>query len=298
MNILILGCGAIGSYYGFKLQQAGCNVTALIRDNNLKTKYNITISSNKKNYIFSPNMISDISNYKEIPDYILICTKSLINIDHNLIIKKIIKPHTAIVLIQNGIHIENKLAKYFPQNIIIRCLAFICVSKESKNYINHQDYGKIIIGKYPNGNDDKVDKLANFWESANLECLISDNINQESWKKLIWNAAFNPLSVIANKANTKELLQDKLSHELIKNIMNEIITLANHDNCNLQKDIIDEFIEYTIKMKPYKTSMLLDFENNRPLETRAILGNAIKFAKIKNINTKYINLIYTIIRFY
>jgi 2-dehydropantoate 2-reductase len=298
MNILILGCGAIGSYYGFKLQQAGCNVTALIRDNNLKTKYNITISSNKKNYIFSPNMISDISNYKEIPDYILICTKSLINIDHNPIIKKIIKPHTAIVLIQNGIHIENKLAKYFPQNIIIRCLAFICVSKESKNYINHQDYGKIIIGKYPNGNDDKVDKLANFWQSANLECLISDNINQESWKKLIWNAAFNPLSVIANKANTKELLQDKLSHELIKNIMNEIITLANHDNCNLQKDIIDEFIEYTIKMKPYKTSMLLDFENNRPLETRAILGNAIKFAKIKNINTKYINLIYTIIRFY
>ncbi|MDA9573482.1 ketopantoate reductase family protein [Rickettsiales bacterium] len=298
MNILILGCGAIGSYYGFKLQQAGCNVTALIRDNNLKTKYNITISSNKKNYIFSPNMISDISNYKEIPDYILICTKSLINIDHNPIIKKIIKPHTAIVLIQNGIHIENKLAKYFPQNIIIRCLAFICVSKESKNYINHQDYGKIIIGKYPNGNDDKVDKLANFWQSANLECLISDNINQESWKKLIWNAAFNPLSVIANKANTKELLQDKLSHELIKNIMNEIITLANHDNCNLQKDIIDKFIEYTIKMKPYKTSMLLDFENNRPLETRAILGNAIKFAKIKNINTKYINLIYTIIRFY
>lgn len=243
-------------------------------------------------------MINDISNYKEIPDYILICTKSLINIDHNPIIKKIIKPHTAIVLIQNGIHIENKLAKYFPQNIIIRCLAFICVSKESKNYVNHQDYGKIIIGKYPNGNDDKVDKLANFWQSATIECHISDNINQESWKKLIWNAAFNPLSVIANKANTKELLQDKLSHELIKNIMNEIITLANHDNCNLQKDIVDEFIEYTIKMKPYKTSMLLDFENNRPLETRAILGNAIKFAKIKNINTKYINLIYTIIRFY
>lgn len=298
MNILILGCGAIGSYYGFKLQQAGCNVTALIRDNNLKTKYDITISSNKKNYIFSPNMINDISNYKEIPDYILICTKSLINIDHNPIIKKIIKPHTAIVLIQNGIHIENKLAKYFPQNIIIRCLAFICVSKESKNYVNHQDYGKIIIGKYPYGNDDKVDKLANFWQSATIECHISDNINQESWKKLIWNAAFNPLSVIANKANTKELLQDKLSHELIKNIMNEIITLANHDNCNLQKDIVDEFIEYTIKMKPYKTSMLLDFENNRPLETRAILGNAIKFAKIKNINTKYINLIYTIIRFY
>lgn len=298
MNILILGCGAIGSYYGFKLQQAGCNVTALIRDNNLKTKYDITISSNKKNYIFSPNMINDISNYKEIPDYILICTKSLINIDHSPIIKKIIKPHTAIVLIQNGIHIENKLAKYFPQNIIIRCLAFICVSKESKNYVNHQDYGKIIIGKYPYGNDDKVDKLANFWQSANIECHISDNINQESWKKLIWNAAFNPLSVIANKANTKELLQDKLSHELIKNIMNEIITLANHDNCNLQKDIVDEFIKYTIKMKPYKTSMLLDFENNRPLETRAILGNAIKFAKIKNINTKYINLIYTIIRFY
>ena len=298
MNILIIGCGAIGSFYGYKLQEYGCNVTALMRDKNLQSNYDITISSNNNYYIFSPEMINDISHYNKDPDYILICTKSLANIDHISVIKKIIKPHTAIVIIQNGIHIENKLAKYFPKNIIIRCLAFICVSKESKNYVNHQDYGKIIIGKYPNGNDIMVTKLAKFWQSTSLECHVSDNINQESWKKLIWNAAFNPLSVISNRANTKELLQDKLSHKLIINIMNEIITLANHDNCNLSDQIIDEFINYTIKMTPYKTSMLLDFENNRPLEIQAILGNAIEFAKINNIDTKYINLIYTIIRFY
>ena len=51
----------------------------------------------------------------------------------------------------------------------------------------------------------------------------------------------------------------------------------------------------TKKMKPYKTSMLLDFEAQRPLEIEAIIGNAIKFAQAKSLNVPILSTIYAII---
>ena len=51
-------------------------------------------------------------------------------------------------------------------------------------------------------------------------------------------------------------------------------------------------------MKPYKTSMLLDFEAGRQMEVEAILGNAVKFAHSKSILIPYLSTIYAILASY
>jgi 2-dehydropantoate 2-reductase len=296
MKILIIGCGAIGSYYGAKLEQGGAKITTILRSNFDQAKtQGINIKSLDGNYIFRPQIISDYSQYKEDADYILICTKVLPQINIIESLKLVIKKNTAIILIQNGLYIENDLVNNFPDNEIIRGLAFICVSKLSPTLVDHQDYGRLVIGKYPSGQSVKVAEIAKIWQNSGLECQISDDIKQESWKKLIWNAPFNPISVLSNGANTKDLLSNKYSRQLIINVMKDVIKLANIDGCNFNQEVIDKFISYTEAMKPYKTSMLLDFENKRDLEIEAILGNTVRFAKQHNIDTSYLNAIYGMI---
>src|SRR3546814_9112068 len=39
-----------------------------------------------------------------------------------------------------------------------------------------------------------------------IKAAVSDNITLERWKKSLWNASFNPLSVLANGADTGRLL--------------------------------------------------------------------------------------------
>ena len=128
--------------------------------------------------------------------------------------------------------------------------------------------------------------------------VVTDEILLERWKKLVWNGAFNPLSVVLRGKNTAEILNSDLALNLVKNIMNEICNLAKIDNCELPADVIEKNIVATKKMKPYKTSMLLDFEAGRQMEVEAILGNAIKFAQSKSITTPYLSTIYAIITNY
>lgn len=297
MKILIIGCGAVGSYYGAKLQQGGAEVTALMRQNNEEvTKNGILVKSPDSQLQFKPKIINKIEQYQDEADAILICTKVLPEISLSQIIEPAIKEKTAIVLIQNGIHIEEDLRQKFPDNEIIRGLAFICVSKESPNFVNHQDYGHLVIGKYPKGTSDKCQKLTKIWQNSGIDCKNSANIKGECWKKLVWNAPFNPLSVIANKATTKQLLEDKESKDLVINIMSEIVKLAKIDGCNLEDDLIANMISYTQTMTPYKTSMLLDYENNRPLEIEAIIGNATNFARKNQTEVPHLDMLYAILR--
>ena len=77
--------------------------------------------------------------------------------------------------------------------------------------------------------------------------------------------------------------------------MKEVCLLAKADGYNLTDDVIDKNIEATLNMKPYKTSMLLDFEAKRDMEIEAILGNAISFAEKKNIPVPHMESLYGLI---
>jgi 2-dehydropantoate 2-reductase len=299
-KILVIGAGAIGSFYSAKLAQVGAEITLWCRsDYDFIKKNGIKIESYEGDFQFIPHKI--LKNLHEIEDefdYILIATKALPSIDIPSLIKNILKAKTKIILIQNGIHIEKNIAENFPNNELISAIAFIGVSRKSAGVICHQEYGKIIIGTYGKKASDAVHFLENLWKKSGIEVVVTDEILLERWKKLVWNGAFNPLSVVLRGKNTAEILNSDLALNLVKNIMNEICNLAKIDNCELPSDVIEKNILATQKMKPYKTSMLLDFEAGREMEVEAILGNAIKFAQSKSMSTPYLSTIYAIIANY
>lgn len=294
---LIIGAGAIGVFYSSKLSQVGDQIIVWSRnDSTMIVKNGYQIKSFMGDYVFQPySVIKDLQDLKEEIDYIIVSTKVLPSIDITGLISKVIKKNTVIIIIQNGIHIEKKIANKFPNNQIISALAFIGVSRINYNQIIHQEYGKLIIGNYNNIEPNTINYFANSLQKSGLEILLTTNILLERWKKLIWNGAFNPLSVALGKKTTRQILDNKLALQLATNIMQEIVMLAYHDGCIFEEDIIAKNISATEKMSPYKTSMLLDFEANRPMEIQAIIGNAIEFAQSKSLSIPYLSTIYAII---
>jgi 2-dehydropantoate 2-reductase len=295
-KILVIGAGAIGSFYASKLWQAGAEICLLVRNNAEEVQKNgIEILSINGNFTFYPqSVISDLSQYKQHPDYILIATKVLPNIDLPKIISQVIATNTKIVLIQNGINIEKSLAEKFSQQII-SVIAFVCVAKINNIKIHHQDNGYLIMGNYQKKANSDTHFLADLFQQVGIQTKISNHIQTDRWEKLIWNAAFNPISVLSGGCNTKQMLENTHCQQLIKQVMQEVFLLAVADNCSLPNNIIAEKISYTEKMVPYETSMLLDFKNNRPMEIEAILGNALKFAQEKSIPTPHLSSLYALL---
>lgn len=304
MRVLVVGTGAIGGLYAGKLAQSGAEVALICRsDYEIVKKNGIFVKSQAKgfggDFKFKPKeVLRNAADYNQKADFILVTTKVLPEISVVDLIKPALHPQASIILLQNGIHIEKPVAKAFPNHHLISALAFVCVSRTSPGIINHEDYGRLVIGDYPNGISEKTLELLEMFKKSGVPCEASENIQAERWKKLVWNAPFNPMSVLCNGADTKKILENPHSKALAINVMREVCILAKADGFELPEGVIEKNIDATEKMKPYKTSMLLDFESKRKMETEAILGNALRFAQNKSIAVPYISTLYALLSNY
>jgi 2-dehydropantoate 2-reductase len=293
-NILLVGTGAVGSYYGARLAQAGARVSALCRSDYAVVKKNgIAIKSISGDYQFNPvKVVRTVEEYKADPDFIIVATKVLPEINIPDMIRKKVSPLTSIVLLQNGIDIEGPIASAFPENELISAIAFISVSRPEYGLIDHKDYGSILIGGYPSGSSDKIELLAGLFRKAGVPCEIENDIIAARWRKLMWNAPFNPISVLAGGADTREMIESAPTLIVARAVMEEVRSLAEKTGHPIPPAGIDKIINDTRSMAPTRTSMLQDYDQKRPMEVEAILGNAMRIAQRHAVPVPHIESLY------
>jgi 2-dehydropantoate 2-reductase len=78
--------------------------------------------------------------------------------------------------------------------------------------------------------------------------------------------------------------------------MQEICHMAKVCGHRLPDNIVDVNIENTFAMPPYKTSMLLNYKNGHPMETEAIIGNAVRAAKRVGVSSPHLESVYALMK--
>jgi 2-dehydropantoate 2-reductase len=292
-KVLIVGTGAIGGFYGGLLAKAGANVSVVCRsDYQVVKQQGYRIESHALGgWQFMPSQVLlAAADFDGQADYLILCSKVTADIDRVALISDAVTPHTAIVLIQNGVEIEQELQQAFPDNPLISGLAFICCNRLAPAQISHLAYGKLILGNLSAGDQPKTLHLRDLFRQAGIECEISDDIIASRWQKCVWNAPFNPLSVLSGGLATQAILQNQ--ENFVRRVMLEVCSIANACGHPLPKDIVENHIALTRDMPPYKTSMLLDYERGQTMETEAILGNAMRAAQRQGVDCPCLQSLY------
>ena len=297
-SILVVGSGAIGGYYGAQLAKAGAIVSTIHRsDFDVVSQQGIHIDSMNGPIHFKPaQVLRQVADYPTgnqpgFPDYILVGLKVLEEISTAEIIRPAVGPNTTLLLLQNGVEIEEHVATAFPNNELLSGLAFICVSRTAPGHIKHTCYGRLTLGRFPSGASQAAKQLAELFEKSGTPCPVTKTVALDRWKKLVWNAAFNPISVLS-QATTREILSHPPSSRLVRHVMEEVCQIATAAGYPLTETIIEKNIAATQRMKPYKTSMLVDYLAGRSMEVEAILGNAIRSAERNNIDVPNMQTLY------
>lgn len=296
-KILIVGAGAIGGFYGGLLAKAGAEVSVVCRSdyNIVKQKGYRIDSRDLGQWRFTPEQVLQrTGDYQQDADYLILCTKVTDQIDRIGLIRDAVRPHTVIVFIQNGVEIEAQLQDAFPDNELVSGLAFVCCNRLQAGEIHHLAYGKLMLGNLPDGVSAKTRHLQRLFMRAGIECVVSEDIIAGRWQKCVWNAPFNPLSVLSGGLPTLTILQQQ--EKLVRRIMREVCDIAAGCGHPLTSDVIETNIQNTYAMPPYKTSMLLDFERGHPMETESILGNAVRAAHRQGIACPTLETLYSLMK--
>ncbi|MGZ4785180.1 MAG: ketopantoate reductase C-terminal domain-containing protein, partial [Acidimicrobiales bacterium] len=119
--------------------------------------------------------------------------------------------------------------------------------------------------------------------AAGVEATALEDLETGRWRKLVWNMAFNGLSVTED-AQTDRLVGDPELRARAIEIMGEVVAAADAAGHGFDPAFIDQMVTTTERMTPYKPSMKLDFEAGRALELDAIYAAPIAAARAAGVD--------------
>ena len=301
-NYAIVGTGALGGFYGARLQKADFEVNFLLRsDYDRVKKHGLIIESPEGD--FTLPQVRAYHDARKMPqcDVVIVALKTTQNHLLPKILPHLLKDDGVVLVLQNGLNIEPEVAKIVGAERVIGGLCFLCSYKVSPGHICHLDYGSIILGEYTEdyqqiGITDRLHQIASDFRRAQISIKLSGDLLLSRWKKLVWNIPFNGLSVLLD-ARTDELMANPDTLTLVEEIMGEVVAGAKSCDRTIPDDFIPYMLDYTHKMKPYRTSMKIDYDESRPLEVEAIFGNPIRVAGEAGIKLPQIEVLYRMLKF-
>ena len=279
MRYGIIGTGAIGGYYGAKLAHAGQEVHFLLHsDYEYVKQHGLQVDSCDGSF-----HLDDVNVYhqtEDMPkcDVVLVGLKSVNNDKLQALLPPLLYDHTLVVLIQNGIGVEEDVQKMFPNVQLAAGLAFICSAKSEPGRVNHQCYGSINLANYSCKDEALMQTVVDEFREANIETGLVE-YHEARWKKAVWNMPFNGMTV-ALHTQTDMLLKNKATRKLIREQMMEVVSAAQHLGVkNLDEAFVDKMIETTDAMTPYSPSMRLDYDFHRPMEIYYLYTRPLEIAR-------------------
>jgi 2-dehydropantoate 2-reductase len=284
MRYGVIGTGALGGFYGGMLARAGMDVHFLLRgDYEYVQKNGLRVDSVMGDFrLPSVNAYNAPDSMPEC-DVVLVCLKTTENNRLPDLLRPLLRPGSVVLMLQNGLGVEEDLSARLPEAEIAGGLAFICSQKTGPGHIRHLDYGKLDIGSYNVKNAAVLDRIIEDFRTAKIPAEKSENLQFARWRKLVWNVPFNGLTVVMN-TTTDRLVADDSMRRLVLEIMLEVIHGANRCGAGLQESLAQKMIDNTLEMIPYAPSMKLDYDSRRTMEIDYIYSRPVETAARAGFN--------------
>ena len=298
----ILGTGAIGGFYGGRLQKAGFDVHFLLNSDYSHVKeHGLAIESVDGD--FTLENVNAYNNVQEMPpcDVVVVALKTTQNYLLPQLLPPLLKENSIVVLLQNGLGAEEDVGKFIKNLPIIGGLCFVCSNKIKPGHIRHLDYGVVTFAEYsengkPAGITENIRLIAGDFEKTEIPIILNEDLILTRWKKLVWNVPYNGLSVVLD-AQTNELMANEYTRRLAEELMREVVAGAAACDRIIPEVVIEKMLDNTDKMEPYLTSMKLDYDRRNALEIEAIFGNPLRTAQSGGVNLPRMSMLYQQLKF-
>lgn len=297
-SILVIGAGAIGAFYGSVLARAGCEVSVVARgDFDAVARDGYRIQSVLGDLSFRPvQLLRDVNDWRGDADYVLVALKLVRGLDRIGLIRPVLAAKTAIVLVQNGIDIEPEVARALPQNELLSGVAYAAASREAPGVVrHHSQFTRLILGCYPSGISPAAEHFAALLKAGGSNCALTGDIVGARWQKCAWNTVFNPVSALGDGLGTRDILGSEASTQFVREAIAEVCAVAAASGHPLPADTAEQQIAGTRRLPNYVSSMGQDRVAGRPMETEALLGNAVRIARALAVPVPRLETLYALL---
>jgi 2-dehydropantoate 2-reductase len=282
MKILVMGTGAVGSFYGGRLADAGHEVTFIARGETLHalTQTGFVVQSIHGDFHLAHVHAINQPEATVVCDLVLVCVKSYDTEEVARLIRPVVGPDTIVLSLQNGVENEELLAREVGSSSVMGGMAYIGAELVSPGVVVHSAAGHIVFGERDGQRTPRAERLEQIFREAGIQAQLSPHITAVLWDKLVWNAAFNAITTLT-RSTVGEVLTHPPTRALARHTMLEVIAVAQAQGLDVKESRADAHIAGSEHppLSTFATSMSQDLARGKRLEYDALNGAVVRYGE-------------------
>lgn len=284
-QILMVGAGSVGGFFGARLAKTNSDVSFLLRPKTLAAvkRNGLTIRSADGTFTVRPQASSDVRDLPR-PDLIVLGVKAY-DLDEVLSqIEPVLTEQTVILTLQNGIDTEDRLSARLQRDCVIGGVAYIYSKIAEPGVIDHYKKGAVAIGEFMGYESERLLQIRDIFASANIPCHLSKDIRRSKWEKMCWNCVFNPITVLIDDHVARALDHPEMTG-VIRQIVGEVTAISAAMKVPLPLDMPERVVKATQEIRDIHTSMYDDWKAGRRTEIDSLNGFIVQKGRELGIPT-------------
>jgi 2-dehydropantoate 2-reductase len=287
MRVCVVGCGAVGALFAANLSQLDdVEVWAFdvwedhvraINDTGLRL-------SGAGDLVGRPRATSDPDDVPAC-DFGIVATKSMHTGDAVASVAHAFA-EGSVCSVQNGVGNEEAIAEHVER--VIRGTTFPAGKIVEPGHVQWDVKGDTTLGPFePRPAElSEVERLADACTRAGMPTKAVADARGPQWRKLIFNAATNPIGALTGLTHGR-VCEDSALRALVSALVEEGKAVASAQRIQLDEDP-ETLIDYAARPDiayDHKASMLQDVEARRPTEIDFLNGGVVRFGREHGVPT-------------
>ena len=297
MKTVIIGAGAMGSFFGGVLSLSGEEVWLVdIWKEHVDTirSKGLAIEEKGKVQAVSVNATSDIASIGKA-DLILFFVKTYHAekaVTDSLVLEK---EDTVFLTLQNGLGNEETICRQVDRKKVILGVTGQGATLLGPGHIRHAGWGKTYVGELDGKITDRVNQITQIFRKAGIETEVSSHIHTLVWEKLFVNVGLNGLAALLGLKNG-QLLDYPETLRLVEALVSEAVEVARRKGIRIEGNPMDRVKAVIGATRENRCSMGQDLDRKRRTEIDAINGAVVREAGHLGIPAPYNRMITDLIK--
>ena len=277
MNILILGAGGIGGYFGAHLIRAGANVTYLLREQRkaLIDAQGLRVENPQGAFVVQPRTITAKDVQPEY-DLILLAPKSYDLDDALLSLKGALGQGTVLPFLNGRDHLDT-LDAMLGQERVMGGVAHIAATITTEGAIRQlTEMHRLTVGARHPSHQQVASDFIELCRKAPFDSVLADDIEQVLWEKWVFLATLAGMTTLC-RGSVGDIVATPYGQATTVQMFEECCRVANACGHTIGAEAAAKAVEMlTASGSSFTASMLRDLLDGQRTEHDHILGAMIR----------------------
>ena len=305
MRFSVVGSGAVGGYYGAKLERAGHEVTLIARGRNLAAlrERGMRIESAALGDFQVKPRAEESAEGVSGTEVVLLATKTYDNDTAIPLVKRLLEQGAEgsyVLSLQNGVSSPYALAEAVGESRVMAGPTYVATALVEPGRIVHTGtHRRIAFGEIFNIGTEvspRAKVLHEMFVGADIISEPHADGRVPLWQKYTYLGPFAAFTGAA-RLPIGPLWADPGTRQSFLAASMEMHALANAEGVNLAKDSIAELETYIGSLQPdTRSSLLIDLQQGKRIEVEGLLGFAVRLGERHGVATPIIKALYSVLR--